>query len=264
MRDKLAVQMFTLRDFTKTAADLAASLQRVAAMGYGAVQMSAVGCMGGDAPEVSAADAKKMLDDNGLKCVATHRSWDALAGNLDEEIAFHKALGCDYAAIGGIPAPYEATYDGYRRWLDDARPVIAGLKTAGIRFGHHNHSREFFRPERYGMSLEDVLIDEGCADLMLELDLYWVAHAGVNPERIVERCRGRVPVIHLKDKEAVADSNDCIMAAVGEGCMEWDHIIPACEAAGVDWYAIEQDVCPRDPFDCLQSSMTYLSNNLRS
>lgn len=262
MIDKLAVQMFTLRDFTATGSDLATSLQRVAAMGYKAVQMSAIQCMGGDAPDVSAGQAKAMLDDCGLKCIATHRSWDALTGALDDEIAFHKALDCDYAAIGGVPPSYEATYDGYRRWLDDARPVIAGLKAEGIRFGHHNHSKEFFRPERYGKTLEDVLIDEGGEDLMLELDLYWGAHAGVNPERLMKRCHGRVPVIHLKDKEAVPDSNDCIMAAIGEGAMEWEHIIPACDEAGVDWYAIEQDVCPRDPFDCLQSSMTYFSNNM--
>lgn len=259
MKDKLAVQMFTLRDFTETAKDLATSLERIARMGYRAVQLSAVKCMAGDAPGVSAEEARKMLDGNGLTCIATHRSWDALRNDLAKEIDFHKALGCDYAAIGGIPMdPYGATLDGYRTWLDDARPVIEGLKAEGIRFGHHNHSREFFRPERYGPTLEDILVDEGGPDLMMELDLYWIAHAGVNPERILERCRGRVPVIHLKDKEALPDSNNCIIAAIGEGGMDWPHIIPACEAAGVDWYAIEQDTCPRDPFDCLQSSMDYL------
>ena len=41
----------------------------------------------------------------------------------------------------------------------------------------------------------------------------------------------------------------------------WTGIIsmPACEAAGVEWYAVEQDICRRDPFDCLQSSYTYLT-----
>lgn len=260
MKEKIAVQMFTLRDHTKRASDFADSLKRVSGIGYRAVQLSAVGCMNGDCPEVSAAEARKMLDDNGLRCIATHRSWDRLQDALEEEIAFHKTLGCNYAAIGGIPGKtYDATLDGYRRWLDDARPVIAGLKAEGIRFGHHNHAREFFRPEQGGPTLEDVLIDEGGADLMLELDLYWIAHAGVNPERILERCHGRVPVIHLKDKEAQAASNDGLIAPIGEGGMDWDHIIPACAVAGVDWYAIEQDQCRRDPFDCLRSSYDYLT-----
>ncbi|MHC4883963.1 MAG: sugar phosphate isomerase/epimerase family protein [Planctomycetota bacterium] len=260
MGSKLAVQMFTIRDFTKTAAELAESLKKVADIGYPAVQMSAVGCMNGDTPEVSAADAKAMLDEYGLTCIATHRPWPNLTERLDEEIEFHKTLGCDFAAIGGIPGDYERSYDGYRRWLDDARPVIAGLKAEGIRFGHHNHSHEFVRPERGGPTLEDILIDEGGEDLMMEIDLYWIAHAGLNPERIVERCAGRLPVIHLKDKEILEnDGNNSTIAPIGEGTMDWEHIIPTCEKNGVDWYAIEQDTCQRDPFDCLQSSYDYLT-----
>ena len=261
MKEKLAVQLFTLRDFTLTAEDFAKTLQRVADIGYPAVQLSAVGCMGGDSPTVSPEVAKTMLDDSNLRCIATHRSWDSLRDHLDEEIAYHKTLDCDYCAIGTIPkATYPPTYDGYRRWLDDARPIIAGLKAAGIRFGHHNHSREFFKPERHGKTLEDILIDEGGADLMMELDLYWIAHAGVSPVSILDRCHGRVPVIHLKDKEPFADNHDSRIAAVGEGSMDWKHIIPACERAGVDWYTMEQDICPRDPFDCLQSSFDYMTN----
>jgi sugar phosphate isomerase/epimerase len=260
MPSKLAVQLFTIRDFTHTAKDLAESLEKVARIGYPAVQLSAVGAMNGETPDVSASEARNMLDDNGLACIATHRSWDDLLNNVDAEIAFHKTLGCDYAAIGGVHGDrYPQTYDGYRAWLDDARGVMAALKAEGIRFGHHNHSREFYRPERGGPTLEDILIDEGGSDLMMELDLYWIAHAGVNPERILERCKGRVPVIHLKDKEAISDSNDTLIAPIGEGLMDWAHIIPACEAAGVDWYAVEQDTCQRDPFACLASSYDYLT-----
>lgn len=261
MKEKLAVQMFTLREHTKTASELADSLKRVSEMGYTAVQLSAVRCMNGDNPEVTAADARKMLDDNELMCIATHRSFEALTDRLDDEIEFHKTLGCDYVAIGGIHGDqYGDTYEGYRKWLADARPVIDGLKAEGVRFGHHNHAREFFRPERGGPTLEDIIIDEGGDDLMMELDLYWIAHAGVNPERILERCKGRVPVVHIKDKEAQPGTNDCRIAPIGEGGLDWPHIISTGNAAGIDWYAIEQDQCYRDAFDCLKSSYEYLTN----
>ena len=258
MKSKLAVQMYTVREHTKTSADLAATLRKIADIGYPAVQMSAVGAMNGDNPEVDAKTARKMLDDNGLRCIATHRPWDALKSNLAKEIDFHRELGCDYTAIGGIRATHPATYEGFRQFIEEARPVITGLKEAGIRFGHHNHSYEFFRPERHGKTLEDILIDEAPANLMLELDLYWIEHAGLNCVRILERCHGRVPVIHIKDKEALEDSNDTRMAPIGEGNMDWPAIIAACEQAGVDWYAVEQDQCYRDPFDCLKSSYEFL------
>ncbi|MFP4166563.1 MAG: sugar phosphate isomerase/epimerase family protein, partial [Opitutales bacterium] len=128
MASKLAVQMFTLREHTKTAKELAASLKRVADMGYPAVQMSAIGAMNGDNPEVDAATARKMLDDNGLKCIATHRPWPRLVDHVDEEIEFHKTLGCDYVAIVG--APCENSYEGYRKWLEETRPVIENLKNS--------------------------------------------------------------------------------------------------------------------------------------
>ncbi|MCC5846974.1 MAG: sugar phosphate isomerase/epimerase [Verrucomicrobia bacterium] len=258
MTDKLAVQMFTVREHTKTAKDLAETMRRIREMGYTAVQMSAIGCMNGEAPEVDAAMARKMLDDHGLKCIATHRPWPNLLTDIESEIAFHHTLGCDFAAIGGIGSEVPETLQRYRDFLAEAAPVIEKLKAAGMRFAHHNHSHEFFRPEVGGDCPEDVLINEGGPDLFLELDLYWIEHAGYNCARILERCHGRVPVIHIKDKEVVEGKNETRMAPIGEGNLDWDGIIAACEAAGVRWYAVEQDQCFRDPFDCLRASYDFL------
>lgn len=257
MTSKLAVQMFTLRDQARTAADLADSLARISRIGYRAVQMSGIGAMGGATPEVSAAQARVMLDDNNLRCIATHRSFDDLAKRTEQEIEFHKTLGCDFTAIGSLGGYAKDGEAGYRQFIQDAVPVIARLKEAGIRFGYHNHDFEFRNIGPGQRTLYDILIDEGGEDLLLEIDLYWVAHAGLNPERVVERGRGRMPVIHVKDKEVV--EGGAVMAPVGEGNLDWAHLLPACEAAGTQWYAVEQDTCRRDPFDCLASSFRFLT-----
>lgn len=255
----LAAQMYTVREFTKTAKDLAESLQKIGQIGYRAVQMSAVGAMNGETPEVSAAEGRKMLDDNGLKCIATHRPWEALRDNTEAEIEFHKTIGCDFVALGGIPREYSGEgQNGYRRFLQDAASVIAKLKAAGIRFGYHNHDAEFEIVNPGRKTLFDVFIDEGGADFNLEIDVFWAVHAGVNPVRLFDRCVGRVPVIHVKDK-AVVPGHGTYMAPVGEGNLDWDGIIPACVAAGVEWYAVEQDDYLSDPFDCLRSSYEYLA-----
>ncbi len=259
MASKLAVQLYTVREFTKTAAGFADTLARIQKIGYPAVQLSAVGCMNGETPEVSAVQARKMLDDHGLKCVATHRGWEQLAGQTEQEIEFHNTLGCNYTAIGGMAAEYRKDKaDGFRRFLADAPPVLQKLKAAGIDFGYHNHAHEFERSGNGRETLYDILINEGGDLVNLEVDVYWVAHAGANPERIIERGKGRLQVIHFKDKEVVAEDGP-VMAAIGEGNLDWDRLIPACEAAGVQWYAIEQDVCRRDPFDCLRSSFEFLT-----
>lgn len=259
MPSRLAVQMYTVREFTKTASDLSASLQKIRAIGYEAVQLSAVSAMNGDNPEVSAADARKMLDDNGLRCIATHRGWDALSQQSDAEIEFHNTLNCDYTAIGSLPGSYQSQgAAGYRQFLHDSAPVIARLKSAGIRFGYHNHAHEFERIGTGRTTLYDIFVEEGSPDFTLEIDTYWVVHAGANPVSIFERSHDRVPVIHLKDKEVISKVGP-VMAPIGEGNLDWDSILPACQSAGVEWYAIEQDETRRDPFDCLRASFDFLT-----
>ncbi len=62
----LAVQMYTAREFTRTGQGLSESLARIARFGYPAEQFSAVGCMAGAQPEVTAPAARQLLDDLGL------------------------------------------------------------------------------------------------------------------------------------------------------------------------------------------------------
>ena len=254
----LAVQMYTVRDLVKDADGFAKTLEKISKIGYPAVQLSAVGAMNGDSPEVDAAGARKLLDDNGLKCIATHRPWERLRDHLEEEIEFHQTLGCDFTAIGGLPKDQRGSIEDYRRFVAEATPVIAKLKEAGLKFGYHNHAYEFAPGDQPRQTRYDVFVDEADPDLwLLELDVYWCQHAGVNAQRLFERCTGRVPVIHVKDKEVVEDQP--VIGAIGEGTFDWEHIIPSGNAAGVQWWAVEQDVCRRDPVDCLQASYDYLT-----
>ena len=254
---QIAAQLYTVRDFTRTADDFRETLTKIRRIGYRAVQISGVQAMTGDTPEVSALGARRMLDDLGLACIATHRSWETLRDDTEREIEFHQTLGCGFTAVGSLPGEYQALgADGYAAFVRDALPVIAPLKAAGIRFGYHNHAFEFARPVPGSKTLFDTFIEDGGPDLCLEIDVYWAAHAGLNPEKLLERCWGRVPIIHVKDKEIVG--SDAVMAPVGEGNLDWPALLLACANAGVEWYAVEQDDCRRDPFDCLRSSFEFL------
>lgn len=253
---RIAAQLYTLRDFTHTAKDFESTARRVRDIGYEAVQVSAVGAL--DSGELSAAEVRAVLDANGLACIATHRPFEVLARDTDAEIALHTALGCNFAVIPILPLDYlRDGADGYERFCDDAQPVIDRLLHAGIRFGVHNHAHEFERV-RGGRTLYSLLIDRGGSDMLFEVDVYWAAHAGVNPAKLLTELRGTVPVIHAKDREVVAKEGP-VFAPVGEGNLDWDGIIAAGESSGVEWYAVEQDVCRRDPFDCLRSSLQFLT-----
>ena len=252
-----ALQLYTLREFMKTADSVRTSLQRVRAIGYTAIQLSAVEALNVD---LSPLTLSEWLSEMGIQCIATHRPWEALATDTHSEIEFHKILGCDYVAIAGIPNGYHRTSSAdYRRFVEDSAAVRLELAASGVRFGHHNHAFEFDRgPNGACESPWEALILQKSANYYLELDVYWAWHAGINPVALFKQSLDRVPVVHIKDR-AVLDGEPS-MCPIGEGNLPWNEIIPAGNAAGVAWWCVEQDTCSRDPFDSITSSYTYLSN----
>ena len=50
-------------------------------------------------------------------------------------------------------------------------------------------------------------------------------------------------------------------AEVGSGNMNWPELLPAANAAGAEYFFIEQDdTYGRDPFDCIADSRAYLTS----
>ncbi|MPN11632.1 hypothetical protein SDC9_158936 [bioreactor metagenome] len=83
---------------------------------------------------------------------------------------------------------------------------------------------------------------------------------GCDPVEYVSRYPGRQPIFHLKDFGVVYPRTS-IMVPVGSGNLNWNRIIPAAEASGVEWFIIEQDTCQKDEFESLKDSFDYLVKN---
>lgn len=243
----LGAQLYTLREFTQTPADIATTLKKVAAMGYEAVQVSGFGPIGKK-------ELREVLDGEGLKCAATHIKFDEMRDEIERVVDEHKILGCEYPAIGGMPGEYRKDEAGIHRFAKDASEVAARLKEHGMTFGYHNHSWEL---QKYGDKLAlQILIDECTPDVTFEIDTYWIQHGGGCSAVWINKVPGRIPLLHLKDM-AMSDGEQ-IMAEIGEGNLDWPGILAAAKGAGTVWYLVEQDVCQRDPFESLAISLTNL------
>ena len=266
MAATITLELYTLRDFITDRASLAATLARIREIGYRAVEFSGVEDSQGESLDTTARENRRVLDDSGIECVALHRRWRALRDDTEAEIEFATSIGSPFVAVPIIMDEYDRyAYEGYQAFLADMPPVIEKLKAAGITLGFHNHSIEFLRGPG-GDTIYDLLIEEGGPDLTMTVDVYWAAVAGVNPVRLIDRLHGRLPVIHMKDLEVVREEGEMMpvpaYAPVGEGNLDWDAIIPAAQAAGTQVWVVEQDLCRRDPFDCIRSSFEFLKARL--
>ena len=250
---QIAAQMFTLREFTQTYDDFARSMAKVRAIGYEAAQISSIG----DFPHAA---VKRVADDNGLTICNTHVDYDALINDIDGVIEQHRVWDCQHVAVGSMPLHYRDSEAGFLEFAEIANGIGEQLAAAGLSFSYHNHSFEFVRfGERTGLQL---LFDETDPRyVQAELDTYWIQRGGGDSVAWIERLAGRQPVIHLKDMMMLPGDGprpDQAMAEVGEGNMNFVGILEACKRAGVQWYAVEQDICQRDPFESLAISYRNL------
>jgi len=118
---------------------------------------------------------------------------------------------------------------------------------------YHNHDRELIHLD--GKPILAHLAEKIPAqDMGFTLDTFWIQAGGGDPAQWLERLKGRVPCIHLKDC-AYGQS----MAVVGEGNINFDRVFEKAEAAGTEYMLVEQDDCHgEDPMACLKRSYQYL------
>jgi sugar phosphate isomerase/epimerase len=240
----LAVQLYTLRDFTKTPRDIASTLARVKKMGYDAVQCSALG-------KIDPLELANILRGEGLTCCATHTPMDRLSDEINRVIDEHHLWGCKYIATGGF-FPKDPKAVDWKDFAGTYNKISENLEGTGISLGYHNHSHELARfGEKTGLQ---IMLDHFRSDIWMEIDTYWIQHGGGDPAEWISRFPGRVPCVHLKDM-TINNDRVQLMAEVGEGNLNWPRILKACRDVGVKWYIIEQDICQRDPFESLAISL---------
>ena len=243
----IGAQLFTVRDYTKTPHDIRQTFAKVRALGYEAVQVSALGA-------ISPAELAAISEAEGVQIAATHTSYERICDEPQAVVEKHQMWGCRHVAIGGLPQEYR-NREGFARFAAEASETARPLIDAGLTFSYHNHSFELERFE--GRTGLDILREESDpAVFSFEIDTYWIQHGGGNPVSWLDKFRDRMHIVHLKDL-SMDGAKQCF-AEVGEGNLEWEPILAACKRAQIEWYLVEQDTCPGDPFDSLGLSLRNL------
>jgi sugar phosphate isomerase/epimerase len=245
----IGLNLYTLREFCQTPADIAKTLHKVKAIGYNAVQVSGLG-------PIEPVELKKMLDGEGLTVCATHFGYPALMTDLQKVIDANLLWGCKNLAIGSLPTE-QRTPDGYLRWAKDGSDIGRKAAKAGLTFSYHNHSFEFEKIG--GRTALDIIYQESAPEyLQAEIDTYWVQHGGGDPAAWILKLKGRQTIVHFKDM-GVVQGKPC-MTPVGEGNLNWPAIMEACQATGMEYYIVEQDTHIHEPFESVALSIRNMKS----
>lgn len=225
----LALQMYTVRD--DAARDLAATLAQIKRIGYAGVELAGF-------YNHSVAEVRQMLDEYGLVAYGTHTALEVCESSIDQVIADHRVLGCQYVAIPYLADKRRQSMADYEALAESLNTIGKKLSDAGLTLCYHNHAFEF---ETFGGEIAalDVLFSRSNPEFVkVELDTFWVKKAGIDPATYMGKYPGRIPILHLKDMTPEPEST---FAPVGTGIMDYPSLFAAAPAAGVALYVVEQD-----------------------
>lgn len=255
---QIAVQLFSL--YKDLARDPVGTLKALRASGV--TQVEAFNTLG-----LPPAEFRAMLDQAGLTAAGSHVSLKDMHDNVPGIIETARILGYRYVGVAWLKKPGASAYEGIGpAEIDDAiaayKSACPALKAAGLRVMYHLHGYEF-APDGAGTLLDRLLagLDPACVEL--QMDVFWVRKAGVDPVALLEKLGGRVKLLHVKDMAPGATSGEFTGAArpsdfvpIGRGSVDWTALLAAARKAGVDWYVLE-DESPT-PTEHLATSLAWL------
>ncbi len=250
----IGLQLYTLRD--QLAKDVSGTLGQVAAIGYKEVELYA---LYGKTP----AEFARLLRGAGLAAPSSHYMTAEIRSHWPQHIEDAKVLGLQYMVNAIVMPEDRKSLDDYKRLVDLFNRAGEETRRAGIQFCYHNHNFEF---KKYGSTTAyDFLLEHLDPELVkMEMDCFWVTHAGEDPVDYFYRYPGRFPLLHIKDLAPgypathTLDARQGLFEPVGMGNIDWKRIFSAAPLGGLKHYFVEQDYCRRPPFEAIRLSYDYL------
>ena len=268
--DDMGVQLFTVRNLITDRP--AETLKTIAEIGYKHVELAGINNLQQFIP---------MVKDAGLRVTSTHFPSVFVTGNwelwgkfgvsplpegkdVEHVIDYVQPYGIKYLVFPFLFPEERGGLEQFRLLADQLNRAGEKCKQAGIQFCYHNHNFEFNPQE--GSSPFDIFISELDPDLVkFEIDVFWMANAGLDPVAWLTEHPGRCRLLHLKDlKPGTATAFDTSIPPdsfeeIGDGVIDFTSILRTAFESGIEYCYVEQDQTPGDPLASLRQSYQYLN-----
>jgi sugar phosphate isomerase/epimerase len=241
---KFGLQLYSIRDYMEQGPE--STLEAVKEMGYHYAELA------GTAGK-TAEDFKKILDNVGITPVSAHYGLDAVVGETERLIDEAKLFGIEFVVM-----PH-THYDDKNRWVQAANALDeAGEKLgeAGITLSYHNHAHELSMVFD-GQPVMDLILETAAPEnLKAQFDVCWVQVGGADPSAYLKKYAGRCPTVHIKDM--APEGSKLPYTELGQGVVDFDAVFAAAEAAGVQWYIVEQDESETDSLESARKNAAFM------
>ena len=215
----------------------------------------------------------------GLDCTAAHYGLGDLIKDSESRLAFARDVGAKYV-VASSPAPSRPIDDkdgwavGVAKamtladWRSNAEAmdrIGRRARQMGLRFGYHNHSAEFLTYEKK-LPMDEIVRLTDPANVVLELDIGWVAGAGYDPVEVIRRYQPRIHLLHIKDlisAERVPGQiiKDERTTVIGQGTIDWRAVFRAVERSPIhSWFVEQEEPFTEPPLQAMAKSLAYLRN----
>jgi sugar phosphate isomerase/epimerase len=250
----IGLQLYSIRDSIKK--DVPAAIAKVGKMGYRFVEPA--GYADGKFYGMEPAAFKTLCESNGLKIISSHTGqvlpdsarmattmawWDAC-------IDAHVAAGAKFLVQPFMGGEAYRSLDTLKLYCDYFNKIGEKCKAKGLRFGYHNHDKEF-STKLDGKTIYDFMLTNTDPEkVMYEMDLYWTVKGGANPVDYFNKYPGRFELWHIKDQAEIGGTGTM---------MDFANIWASAAKSGMQYGVVEVEEYNFDQFTSCQKSVDFLN-----
>jgi sugar phosphate isomerase/epimerase len=249
----IGLQLYSIRDSIRR--DVPAAIGKVAAMGYTFVEPA--GYADGKFYGMDPVAFKALLKKNHMKMLSSHISQplpndtnrDKIMAWWDECINAHIAAGAKYMVQPSMGGDAYKSLETLKKYCEYFNAIGEKCKAKGIKFGYHNHDKEFSTVIDGQILYDFMLANTDPSKVFFQLDLYWCVVGGKNPVDYFNKYPGRFLLWHIKDKEEIGAS----------GMMDFAAIWAAKKQSGMKYGIVEVERYNFDQYTSCKKSIDFLN-----
>ena len=221
----IGFQLYTVRG--EFARDVPGTLKSLAQIGYKGVEFWGYGGTPNVYQKYSAAELRKLLNDNGLTCCGMHMELKAISkDNFDRTIENNQVLGNELLNVAAAQEKM-GTEEGIADLAKQLNAAAAKCRVHNMTVGYHAHPFDFAKiKNRFAW---EILFSQTEPEVNMQMDVGNCLAGNGDPIAMLKKFPGRTRSIHIKERQEKTFDSDF-----------YKEVFRLCEtSSGTKWYIVE-------------------------